>query len=249
MSKTNLGLIAYAQAQIGNPYWMGTFGQISSAALYTSNKARLPQYYTAHDFYSQYSKRVHDCIGLIKGYLWSDTPTSVPVYCASPCTQDHSADSMYKACKTSGLIGTLPETPGALLFVKEGATMGHVGVYIGNGQAIEAKGHAWGVVQTAVSGRGWTHWGICPYIEYEAIESEDEMAKVIDQIAANCKCTTDEAVMKLSVLCSMVNESVEPYETEGVAYLKNAGIINSNHDPREPISYGTYGLMVQREKK
>ena len=48
--KTASGLIAYCQAQLGRPYWMGTFGNTASATLYQSNKKRLPQYYAASDF-------------------------------------------------------------------------------------------------------------------------------------------------------------------------------------------------------
>lgn len=30
MPKTNAGLVAYAKAQLGRPYWWGTFGQTAS---------------------------------------------------------------------------------------------------------------------------------------------------------------------------------------------------------------------------
>ena len=77
----------------------------------------------------------------------------------------------------------MPEKPGVLVFIHSAKTgrMEHVGVYIGGGQVIEARGHAYGVVQTALRGRGWTHWGVCPYILYDttaatqAAESEEDM--------------------------------------------------------------------------
>ena len=40
----------------------------------------------------------------------------------------------------------------------------HVGVYIGGGYVIEAKGHEEGIVKTKFDGAGWTHWSQCPYI-------------------------------------------------------------------------------------
>lgn len=177
--KTASGLIAYCKAQLGRPYWMGTFGNIASAALYASNKKRLPHYYTAADFARQFGQRVHDCIGLIKGYLWSDGPNSAPHYLSGPLGQDLDANGMYYACSQRGTMSSMPDTPGALVFILSSATgkMVHIGVYIGGGQVIEAKGHAYGVVQTALRGRGWTHWGICPYITYDSAtstESEDE---------------------------------------------------------------------------
>ncbi|MCD7741370.1 MAG: hypothetical protein LUI06_04110 [Ruminococcus sp.] len=82
-TKTNTGLVAYAKAQVGLPYWYGTFGQTASASLYTSKKKQYPSYYTASDFSSQYGKRVHNCVGLIKGYLWSSSVTATPAYNSS----------------------------------------------------------------------------------------------------------------------------------------------------------------------
>ena len=162
MPKTNTGLVSYAAAQLDKPYWYGTFGQTASIGLYTAKKRQYPKYYTANDFQSQYGKRVHDCVGLIKGYLWSDSPSSVPKYSAA---QDVSADKMLKKCTESGSISTLPELPGVLVFMSR-----HVGVYIGGGHVIEARGHAYGVVKTKLAGRGWTHWGKCPWITYASAD-------------------------------------------------------------------------------
>lgn len=161
--KTNYGLVEYAKAQLGKPYWYGTFGQTATEALYTAKKKQWPVYYkwegTAYDnFPSQYGKRVHDCVGLIKGYLWSDTPTSTPKYNSA---QDVSANMMRANCRERGAIATMPDTPGVLVFMS-----GHVGVYIGNGEVIEARGHEYGVVKTKLALRPWKWWGKCPYITY-----------------------------------------------------------------------------------
>lgn len=164
MSKTNIGLVEYAKAQLGKPYWYGCFGQMSAESLYMSKKRQYPGYYTANDFKSQYNQRVHDCIGLIKGYLWSDTFTSVPKYNSS---QDVSADGMLSLCNEKGNISTIPELPGVLVFSPQ-----HVGVYIGNGYVVEARGHKYGVVKTKLSSRGWKDWGKCPWIEYEEPKKE-----------------------------------------------------------------------------
>ena len=179
--KTASGLIAYCKAQLGRPYWMATFGQTASAGLYQYNKSRkdITQYYTASDFPAQYGQRVHDCIGLIKGYLWSDGPDAAPRYLSGPLRIDLDADGMYYKCSPHGQIQSIPDTPGTLVFILSSGRMVHVGVYIGGGQVIEARGHAYGVVQTALKGRGWTHWGICPYITYDSAgdgaEREDDM--------------------------------------------------------------------------
>lgn len=59
---------------------------------------------------------------------------------------------------------------------------GHVGVYIGNGQVVEARGHAYGVVQTALKGRGWTKWGKCKFIEYVEEEKMFENGQEIQAL-------------------------------------------------------------------
>ena len=56
---------------------------------------------------------------------------------------------------------SIPEIPGLMLWKK-----GHVGIYIGNGYAIEAMGTKKGVVKTKISDRGWQAWCKLPYIEY-----------------------------------------------------------------------------------
>lgn len=174
MAKTNSGLIKYAEAQLGKPYWWGTFGQIASGALYTAKKRQYPSYYTAKDFQSQYGRRVHDCIGLIKGYLWSDSPSSVPTYVVS---QDKSASGMYGASKVKGTISTFDYVPGRLIYKGSSpAKINHVGIYIGAGLLIEAKGHAYGVVKGAFRPSEWDYWGQCPYIQAD-VEKDGTVAE------------------------------------------------------------------------
>lgn len=161
MSKTNSGLVAYAKAQVGLPYWYGTFGQTASASLYTSKKKQYPSYYTASDFASQYGKRVHDCVGLIKGYIWSDSATATPTYNSE---QDKSASGMYAAASTKGTISSFPKTAGLLVFKGTSTSkITHVGVYDGSGYVYEAKGHQYGVVKTAYKQSDWQYWAQCPY--------------------------------------------------------------------------------------
>ena len=44
---------------------------------------------------------------------------------------------------------------------------GHIGVYIGNGEVIEAMDTRYGVVKTKLQGRGWTHWLEVSGIKYD----------------------------------------------------------------------------------
>jgi hypothetical protein len=48
-----------------------------------------------------------------------------------------------------------------------------VGVYIGNGEVIEAKGHRYGVAKTKLSERPWTSYGKLKWINYEVEKMEE----------------------------------------------------------------------------
>ena len=63
--------------------------------------------------------------------------------------------------REKGSMVTMPEIPGILVHAP-----GHIGIYIGNGYAIEAMGTRYGVVKTAVASRNWTGWCKNPYINY-----------------------------------------------------------------------------------
>lgn len=160
MSKTAIGLVEYAKAQLGRPYWYGTFGQKASKELYDQKKDQYPKQYEWEYAPGAAGKKVHDCVGLIKGYLWCDSPEdTTPTYNKA---QDKSANAMLSACKTKGEISTMPEVPGLLVFYN-----GHVGVYIGSGEVIECRSRKYGVVKTKLKDRPWKNWGYCPYINYE----------------------------------------------------------------------------------
>lgn len=162
MSKTNTGLAEYALAQLGKPYWWGTFGQIASAGLLVQKRTQYPDRYNTYgdECKKQFGQKVHDCVGLIKGYLWCDTPDGEPIYKAS---QDVAVSGLFTACPESGSIDTMPDLPGVCVFMRD---MSHVGVYVGDGYVVEATGHAKGVVKTKLAGRGWALWGKPRWISY-----------------------------------------------------------------------------------
>ncbi len=173
MTKTNAGLVEYALAQLGKPYWWGTFGQIASAGLLVQKRTQYPDRYNTYgdECKKQFGQKVHDCVGLIKGYLWCDTPESEPIYKAA---QDVAVSGLFMACPENGSIDTMPDLPGVCVFM---ADMSHVGVYIGNGEAVEATGHARGVVKSKLAGRGWGLWGKPRWISYtDAAPSQPKAA-------------------------------------------------------------------------
>ena len=201
MEKTAQGLIEYAKAQLGKPYWYGTFGQAASKALYDQKKNQYPRQYEWE--YDGATAKVHDCVGLIKGYLWGDDPEdTAPVYNAA---QDKSANAMYTACKTKGEMAVMPDVPGILVFLP-----GHVGVYIGDGEVIEARSRRYGVYKTKLTDRPWKTWGYCPYVTYGAEQ------KVLDmKLPVLKKGAKGEPVKAMQLLLIGYGFPMEGYGADG----------------------------------
>ena len=81
-----------------------------------------------------------------------------------------------------------------------------MGVYIGNGKVIEARGHKYGVVETNLVGRGWKQWGKLNWIDYveeKMIDmfKEGEELKAIDYLVETGRILDKEyALKKLAVV-------------------------------------------------
>ena len=159
-------LVAYVTHawESGWGYVWGTFGQTLTESLFES---KLRQYPEGVGNYEEFIRsnwlggRTADCVGLIKGYGWLDADALTIRY-GTNGMPDIGADAMYRNAKVKGSIDTIPEVPGLAVWHS-----GHIGVYIGNGQVIEAMGTKYGVVKTQLSQRSWTAWLEIPYIHYD----------------------------------------------------------------------------------
>lgn len=171
MEKTNSNLVEYVKAKVGCYYWFGTFGQLSSQkGLLEAKRNQYPKYYTASDFQKQVNnpKQVFDCSGLIKAFLWTSSIDDVhPKYDAKT---DYGATAFYNHCTKKGRIASFDHVAGRLVFKGKDSKMSHVGVYVGNGKIVEAKGHASGVIMSDLDAN-WTHWGQCNLIAEDTAPS------------------------------------------------------------------------------
>lgn len=153
----------------GTRYWYGTYGQKCTKALYLSKRRQYPAHY-GESRTERYRKdvaaglRCVDCVGLVKGALWTAGGTRSPVYASFGCP-DRSADGLFEYCQDKGMktgpVRELPEVPGLLLHKS-----GHVGVYVGGGYLIEAQGFDAGVVRSKVAKRSFTRYAYLPFIRY-----------------------------------------------------------------------------------
>ena len=151
-------LVTYCIKQVGRPYWNGTFGNAASRDLYEQKKKQLPGEYGWPYDSSVAGRKVHDCCGMVKGFCWTDgpdTPFKSGQYEINGCG-DWAVVDMYSNCTKKGNISDMPEIPGLLVFT---TTKGHMGIYIGNGEVIEARGHAYGVQRNKLKDRNFALWG------------------------------------------------------------------------------------------
>ena len=161
-------------------YVMGCFGAPMTAA----NKKR----YTTNHSYNKAAARVKminaasadtfgfDCVCLIKGILWGWNGDQNKTYggavYASNGVPDIRADQMITKCPDASTTGWASMEPGEVVW-----TTGHIGIYIGDGLAVECTPKWDNCVQvTAVANIGsksgynartWKKHGHIPYVEYD----------------------------------------------------------------------------------
>lgn len=165
LTKNNLDLVKWAihAQENGWGYVYGTYGTVLDDTLLTAKINQYPDEVGGHEDFIRENwlgRRTADCVGLIKGYGWYNTE-SQRTEIASNGMPDIGADSMFQNATEKGTIDTIPEIPGLAVWHE-----GHIGIYIGNGEVIQAANTTAGVIRTTLSSTAWTHWLKVPYIAY-----------------------------------------------------------------------------------
>lgn len=149
-------------------YVWGTFGIRATA----SNMSRMISQYSKNSKFKEKAQKIYgkgfyfDCVGLIKGILWGWCGDTSLTYGGAVYTSggvpDLSADQMINKCKE--ISNDFKKViPGEAVWMK-----GHIGIYIGDGNVVEAT-PAWdgGVQKRKLSDRKWVKHGKLPWVEYE----------------------------------------------------------------------------------
>lgn len=164
-AKNNLDLVQWAieAEKAGWGYVYGTYGGVFDQAMFDF---KLNQYPDEVGSYEEFIRqnwlggRTSDCVGLIKGYGWLNTE-SLEIEYGTNGMPDIGADTMYENATEKGSIDTIPEIPGLAVWHE-----GHIGIYIGNGEVVQAANTKAGVIRNKLEDTAWTHWLKIPYISY-----------------------------------------------------------------------------------
>lgn len=167
---------AWAISRVGCPYIFAANGQKCTPDFRERQEKNKPTYaanikkycpvrsgkQTTCDGCKYKDKPAYDCSGLTKeaGRL---------IGMALP----HGASSLWKGdyWNEKGTIDKMPRNKVCFVFneMDSADPMGHVGIYLGDGTVVDARGHALGVMHGNLSSYAWDHYGILKNMSNEVI--------------------------------------------------------------------------------
>lgn len=155
MALTGKGLVKFAKSKLGTPYVYGAKGESGKFTMNQLNALRkaYPNMFTS-TYYNKAKNRVGkvcaDCSSLANSW-----------YCGTK--YQYGSAQLYQLAKKRIPISDWKEFPLGTVLWKSG----HVGVYIGNGEVVEAKGIDYGTVKTKISSTPWKYGLLMPWVSYD----------------------------------------------------------------------------------
>ena len=106
-------------------------------------------------------RRVADCSGL---FVWAYKQLGASIY--------HGSNTIWRkyTSATGAVAGDMTLRPGTAVFLVKDGNRHHIGLYVGDGKCIEAKGTAYGVVESDLS--HWDEWGELTEVDYTGVEAD-----------------------------------------------------------------------------
>ena len=149
-SDKSFKIFNYAISKIGCGYIWGGSGQILTEDILTKFKNKYPSFINENKDKKWLGKQVFDCSGFVKSAF---DEIDIHIY--------HEANSAWENTKWSmkEKIEDLPKDKVCIVFKKGSKGMIHTGIYLGNGEVVNAQDNKHGVVKEKL-GTLWTHFGI-----------------------------------------------------------------------------------------
>jgi len=167
MPRTASALVKFMMDKVGSAYLYGASGRVSSPTYRAIVKKQYDEYdHVITNYVYRYDGiESYDCIGLFKAFLDasegpfpSDWRTNV-------------SGSIKRWMTKPEPIQTMPREPGIILLQQNIGTSSfmHVGLYVGDGLCVHARGHRYGVVVEPMP-QLWTHWARPIWLTYDLPE-------------------------------------------------------------------------------
>ena len=165
---------------------------------------------------------VADCSGLFR---WA--------YSQMGETISHGSNLIYSGhCRAKGKLSGGRRTdgqellPGTAVFTGTDGDHGHIGLYIGGGEVIEAAGTQQGVIKSKVTASKWTYWGELKAVDYT--KEDEPVAEGYAKVTGKRVALRQEPSTRATVIMRInTGESVKieeaPQEWEYVSYNGRKG--------------------------
>lgn len=219
-------LIAYAKNAVGGGYCWGADGQVCSPSVRQELASRTGNAETRYNLLNLCAKwdgqRVWDCSGLFRG-AWR----------ALLKYRSGGATGIYRDwCTANGTIDTMPDVPGIAVFRGTPDNMEHVGLYIGNGEVIDARSSKRGVLRGTLESYGrWTHWGRLDDVDYDAQTGTDDVDTVPAVWSGTVKTRTGGGISLWDT----------PLKTVSVLHVPDGETVDVLEDRRSGFVLARYG--------
>lgn len=161
---------AWCLERVGCPYLYGGTGQICTPSYRQARAAQYPQY--AEKIRRNCPRMAGGSASCI-GCRWADAGgrgrraydcAQLTRWCMAAVGITLVSGAHSQWTKTvwahQGSLQNMPRDMLCLVYRENAGRMGHVGVYLGDGTVVHAKGHDYGVVHQSLSATDFTHYGI-----------------------------------------------------------------------------------------
>lgn len=158
-------MVARANTLVGCGYIYGATGWICTQKRLDQQAKQYPMYAQQIERYGPkwLGKPCYDCAQLTR-----EVARQAGVSLPSGATSQWRASSLWSE---QDVIDTLPREGGLFLYTMRDGRMTHTGVTVGDGEEVDARGHAYGVVRRTIPGTSFTHWARLA-IDYDAPAEE-----------------------------------------------------------------------------
>lgn len=199
MAKTASGLVAFVKTKLKTNYVYGMKGAVMTSAKFAQLRRMYPSTIPASDVRKVGTVCV-DCSGLISWY------TGV---------LRSSSNQKSVATKVRPISAIKEAVPGCALW-----RSGHIGVYIGNGLLIEARGSAYGTVLSKVRNRNFTHILWLKDIDYSAASTTPTVKTDIVRTKSNLNMRTAPDKTSASIMVIQAGKEVSWISDAGNGWSK-----------------------------